>query len=1149
MQPSIKMFFKSRDPPNKAIDQSHDMNKEDEPMPKRIESTTCAKRPSCFNETPSKRLAIVSAASLMVSDRPLPSPVRKEKEAIVSNGHNPKQHHASQSTPELRFSVTPKAAVSPSIDIRVKIRSKNTNVTPSNSSTKRLNYKYGSPLTPSAARVNDDIKDAPQHPHLTYDFLYTPKRLDILQRKPDDPDFDDKTLYVPEQFLNSQTPAMRQWWTIKQRNMDAILFFKMGKFYELFHEDAVVGVNELDIMYMKGDETKPAHAGFPEVSYEKYSKILVEKGYKVMRIEQTETPAMMESRCEETGRKGKFERVVRREVCRVTTRGTVMPSVMETAFSSAGNQYQYLLALMETMKHVDDKNVKTFGVCFVDVTISKLFVGQFIDDNNLSKLNILLAHHTPTEVLYERDNLSQEVHQTLLKTGAMLTKLKPLKEFWPIPKTFGHLKAHHIFTDNSGHFEWPTFFIGLFDGGESAESLLALEPKDEYRFALHSFGAVVYYLQSQLILEQVLKCTSFAHYSCPLDRYDRSLSLNQDKKLSLKSPPMIMDHIALKNLEIFENSIGRSAATLFANLNHCKTAFGERLLKNWLCSPLCDIEQINNRLDAVQLLANNENASLMNEIVHVLERTPDLERMLCKIKSQCFKSESDARAIMFDGVQHSKAKIVSFLKLLSAFKRLQKFIEAISCTIRNCESNVIKRLLSFTVDGGLFPDYSATLNYFDNAFDHSLAQQSGTIIPAPGVDQTYDKCHRVIEDLKAKLDEYLEDQKHRIKCRHIEYFGTGKNRYQIQVPEAYTRNVPSDYTIETTRKGFKRYYTPTVINLFKKLQANEEAEKKALDNIMSRIFEQFSRQMKLWSAAIECMAILDVLQSKAHYIRSLRADGVDVCRPEFIEDSDRPMIDYSNGRHPSLIKTNKDFIPNNLSLNEKLILLSGANMGGKSTLMRQTAVLVVLAQIGCFVTASRMRLTPVDRIFSRLGASDRLMEGESTFYTELVETSAMLRSSSRKSLLLLDELGRGTSTYDGTAIAYSVLREISTNIQCCCIFSTHYHTLVMDFNNDRRIRLAHMACEVESSSGADFGLDPTKETIKFLYKVAEGPVARSYGFNVAKLAGIKNEIIRDAYKRAKQVELSCKVLMSLQSICQSEEQIKKTELRERVIST
>uniref|UniRef100_A0A6G1SF33 DNA mismatch repair protein n=1 Tax=Aceria tosichella TaxID=561515 RepID=A0A6G1SF33_9ACAR len=1005
----------------------------------------------------------------------------------------------------------------------------------------RTTFKASSPsvkpLQPQSQNCDESSLVKVNHAHLNYKFLQPEYRRDINMRRPDDPDYDEKTLYVPPEFLKKETPAMRQWWSIKQRNMDAVLFFKMGKFYELFNEDAVIGVNNLNLMFMKSNEDKPAHAGFPESSFTKYADKLIEKGFKVMRIEQTETPAMLEERVQATG---KCDRVVKREVCQVTTKGTRLFGISETIFHSAQNQY--LLAISESTVDSSEtgKKSKVFGVCFVDVTIGTIYIGQFTDDNNLSDLNILFAHHTPTEVLYEKGSLSSDAMKCILKTGA---RLEPLK-FWPLKKTLIHIKVNRVFSGESNDFEWPPFMKSLFVEGETSSDLMNLEPRDEYKLALNSFGAIVYYLDSQFIEKQVLACANFEFYISPL-----SQQAGQPHGPFNTVPPMVMDHVALRNLEIFTNSSGCAKSTLFEKINDCKTHFGQRLLKNWICSPLCDVKQIESRLDAVEALISNNNASLMNEIVHMLSQTPDLERYLSKIKNHCFKSESDTRAVMFDGNQYNKAKVNAFVNLLNNFRRLQKFINSINGAVKGSNSKVLCRLLSFTTDGGLYPEYSATLDYFENSFDFKAAQKTGQIIPSPGVNKEFDECEANIKDMKEKLDDYLLEQQSRLGCQSLEYFGSAKNRYQLQVPEKYIKKVPDDWRIESGRKGFKRYYTPAIDKLFAKLTTYEEQMKRILDSVLADIFGQFLRKAKLWSAAIECVAIVDVIQSIAKFARSLMANGVDMCRPTFVQNEDPPILEYKNGRHPVLVKIDSNYISNDLILDDRTILLSGANMGGKSTLMRQTALLVVLAQVGCFVPASSFKLTPVDRIFSRLGASDRLLEGESTFYTELVETSAMLHCATRRSLLLLDELGRGTSTFDGTAIAYSVIEEISKNLKCRCLFSTHYHTLTRDFMNREEVRLAHMACKIERDGDEDgIDLDPLKENITFLYKITDGPAARSYGYNVAKLAGISDSIITEAFSKSKEIELSCKVLGSLQNICRQQTELS-SDLKQAVLSS
>ena len=264
-----------------------------------------------------------------------------------------------------------------------------------------------------------------QYSHNRNAFLKPGNIRDADKRTPDDPDYNPRTLHVPKEFLDQQTPAQRQWWVLKSKYYDVILFFKMGKFYELFHMDADVGVTELNLIYMKGDV---AHAGFPEVAFSRYSSTLVEKGYKVARIEQTETPAMMEERLKKTAVKSKFDKVVEREVCQVTTKGTRINNFLDR--DDFQGEPSYLLAIME-------KPGGQFGVAFIDTTLGTFNLSQFTDDKNLSRLRTLAANYPPSEVLYPRGSLSSEV-ETFLQSSlsaARKESLRPGQEFWGAAKT------------------------------------------------------------------------------------------------------------------------------------------------------------------------------------------------------------------------------------------------------------------------------------------------------------------------------------------------------------------------------------------------------------------------------------------------------------------------------------------------------------------------------------------------------------------------------------------------------------------------------------------------------------------------------------------------------------------------------------------
>lgn len=307
--------------------------------------------------------------------------------------------------------------------------------------------------------------------------------------------------------------------------------------------------------------------------------------------------------------------------------------------------------------------------------------------------------------------------------------------------------------------------------------------------------------------------------------------------------------------------------------------------------------------------------------------------------------------------------------------------------------------------------------------------------------------------------------------------------------------------------------------MLRNLVTAEEHRDEALNNTMRTVFHSFGENFQLWDSAIECIAILDVLVAMATYSKGSECE---MCRPEVVM-SDIPFLDIRGGRHPCVTQTfsGDDFIPNDVVINSNktpegrsCVVVTGPNMGGKSTLMRQTGLIVILAQMGCYVPAESCIFSPIDRIFTRLGASDRIMQGESTFFVELSETAVILQHSTPNSLVLLDELGRGTATYDGTAIASAVVRKIAEEVNCRTMFSTHYHSLVEELSHDPHVTLGHMACMIENED------DEEEENITFLYKFIEGACPKSYGFNAARLAGIPQEVIQVAKRKAIEFEKS-----------------------------
>uniref|UniRef100_A0A8C3U129 DNA mismatch repair protein n=1 Tax=Catharus ustulatus TaxID=91951 RepID=A0A8C3U129_CATUS len=970
--------------------------------------------------------------------------------------------------------------------------------------------------------------------HEKLDWLQEGKRRDAHRRRQGDPDYDPCTLYVPEDYLNKCTPGVRRWWQLKSQNFDAVICYKVGKFYELYHMDAVTGVNELGLIFMKGTW---AHSGFPETAFGRFSDVLVQKGYKVARVEQTETPEMMEARCKSGGHSSRFDKVVRREICRIITKGTQTYSVMDCDPSE--NHSKFLLCVKEKE---DSAGTRVYGVCFVDTSMGKFHVGQFPDDRHCSRFRTLVAHYTPVQVLFEKGNLSVDT-QKILK-GSLVSciqeGLTSGSQFWNASKTLKVLLEEGYFKEKQNSengCSLPSVIKSLTSESDS----LGLTPGENSELALSALGGCVFYLKKCLIDQELLSQANFEEY-VPVD-ITTAKTMSSSSLFARTGQRMVLDGVTLMNLEVLQNGTnGTIEGTLLERIDSCCTPFGKRLLKQWLCAPLCNPKSINDRLDAVEdLLAVPDK---MSEVSECLKKLPDLERLLSKIHSigSPLKSQNhpDSRAIFYEELKYSKKKIADFLSALEGFKVMNEIVDLMEEVASDFKSKVLKQLLTRKAKNpnGRFPDLSAELTRWDTAFDHNQARKTGVITPKAGFDPDYDGALHNIKAVEEDLQKYLDKQRKLLGCKSMQYWGTGKNRYQMEIPEsAISRNLPQEYELRSSRKGYKRYWTKEIEKMLAAMVNAEERRDAALKDCMRRLFYNFDKNSKDWQTAVECIAVLDVLMSLAHY--SQGGDGP-LCRPVILLPMDNapPFLELRNSRHPCITKTffGDDFIPNDIVIGSKdegssseasCVLVTGPNMGGKSTLMRQAGLLVVMAQLGCYVPAEACRLTPIDRVFTRLGASDRIMAGESTFFVELSETSSILQHATEHSLVLVDELGRGTATFDGTAIASAVVKELAERIRCRTLFSTHYHSLVEDYSHCGAVRLGHMACMVENESE-----DPSQETITFLYKFIEGACPKSYGFNAARLADIPEEVIQQGHRKAKEFEKTTMSLRIFRYLCQ-----------------
>lgn len=702
--------------------------------------------------------------------------------------------------------------------------------------------------------------------HEKLDWLQEGRKKDARRRRQSEEDYDPTTLYVPEDFLNRTTPGMRRWWELKSQMFDAVLFYKVGKFYELYHMDAVIGVNELGLTFMKGTW---AHSGFPEIGFGRFSDVLVQKGYKVARVEQTETPDMMEARCKAMLRPTKFDKVVRREVCRVITRGTQTYSVLDGDPSES--QSKYLLSIKERAEGEGGGGggqSHTYGVCFVDTSVGRFHVGQFQDDRHCSRLRTLAAHYAPAQVLFEKGNPSAETRKILKATlsAAIQEGLNATSQFWDAQKTLKVLSEEDYFKeaaekgDDSGGAALPAMLKSMTSDTDS----LCLTPKEGYELALSALGGCIFYLKKCLVDQELLSMANFEEY-IPVD-VEMEKSEGPSSFFAKTRQRMVLDGVTLANLEILQNgSTGTLEGTLLERLDTCCTPFGKRLLKQWLCAPLCNPSSISDRLDALEdLIGAPAQAS---EVAELLKKLPDLERLLSKIHSigTPLKGQDhpDSRAVMYEEVVYSKRKIADFLAALEGFKAMQEIVSIMSSASETFRSKLLRQVLVMKTDDGegLFPDLSQELKRWDTAFDHQKARNTGVITPKAGFDPEFDQALSEIKDCERNLQEYLDRQKKRLGCRTLAYWGTGRNRYQMEVPDSVSeRNIPEEYEVRSTKKGWKRYSTREIERWFSELQSWEEKRDAALKDCMRRLFYNFDKNYRDWQTAVECMAVLGMIK-------------------------------------------------------------------------------------------------------------------------------------------------------------------------------------------------------------------------------------------------------------------------------------------------
>ncbi|KAL9596859.1 MAG: hypothetical protein Q9219_005529 [cf. Caloplaca sp. 3 TL-2023] len=865
---------------------------------------------------------------------------------------------------------------------------------------------------------------------------------DADRNPPGHPDYDPRTVYIPPLAWSKFSPFEKQYWEIKQKFWDTIVFFKKGKFYELYENDATIGHQLFDLKLT--DRVNMRMVGVPEMSLGHWANQFVAKGYKIARVDQQESALGKEMREREgktPGKSAKEEKVIRRELACVLTAGTLVDGGMLQDDMST-----YCVSIKESER----EGQPAFGISFVDTATGQFHLTQFVDDIEMTRFETFIAQNRPQELLLEKSCLSTSAMRILKSNTGPTTlwnHLKAGKEFWTSEVTCRELDASGYFVSEgvSSSEVWPR----------------ALREAREKELLMSSFGALVQYLRTLKIERELLTLGNFSWYD-PIK----------------KATNLVLDGKTLINLEVFANNFdGGTDGTLFSLLNRCITPFGKRTFKQWVCHPLMDSFRINARLDAVETL--NADTTVRDRFTSQLTKLPDLERLISRVHA-------------------GSCKAADFVRVLDGFEQIDYTMSLLAKF--GAGEGVIGQLITS------MPDLKEALSRWKDAFDRSKARENGILVPERGVEEDFDASQDRIEKILADLDELLRKTRKELGCSAIEYRDNGKEIYQMEVP-VKVKGIPKSWDQMSATQKVKRYYSPELRSLVRQLQEAQETHGQIVKEVAGRFYVRFDEDYSTWLATVRIVAQLDCLISLAKASSTL---GEPCCRPEFI-DEDRSVVDFSDLRHPCLLSNVTDFIPNDVHLGgatPNINLLTGANAAGKSTILRMTCIAVIMAQIGCYVPASRARLTPVDRIMSRLGANDNIFAAQSTFFVELSETKKILAEATPRSLVILDELGRGTSSFDGVAVAQAVLHHTATHIGCVGFFATHYHSLAAEFAAHPEVRNRRMRISV----------DEGERRVTFLFKLEDGVAEGSYGMHCASMCGIPGKVVERAEEAAREWE-------------------------------
>ena len=793
------------------------------------------------------------------------------------------------------------------------------------------------------------------------------------------------------------TPMMQQYMQTKKEYPDCILFYRLGDFYEMFFDDALIASKELEITLTGkncGLEERAPMCGVPYHSVDGYLNRLVSKGYKVAICEQTEDPSTAKG-------------LVKREVVRIVTPGTNLDT---QSLDETRNNY------IMSVVYIADR----FGMSIADITTGDYFVTEIGDSE---KLFDEIFKFMPSELICNEAFYMSGMDLDLLKEKLGISIYALDSWYFDDAICTQTLKDHFHVSAMEG--------LGLFD----------------FDSGIIAAGALLKYL---------------------LETQKRDLSHMTRLSVYTTGKYMLLDSSTRRNLELCETLREKQKrGSLLWVLDKTKTAMGARALRKFIEQPLIDRTEINRRLDAVDELKNE--AISREELREYLSPVYDLERLVCKITYQSANPRD-----------------------LIAFETSLAMMPHVKCILQDMKSPLLKELYE-----NLDPlEDLCTLVKKAIKEDPPIAMKEGGIIK-DGYNEEVDRLRSAKSDGKEWLAKLESDEREKtgiknLRVRYNKVFG-----YYLEVTNSYKDLVPDYYTRKQTLANAERYIIPELKELEDTILGAEDRLYALEYQIFSDVRDQIAKEVLRIQTAARIIAKLDAFASLA-----LVAERNHYVRPDINE---KGVIDIKDGRHPVVEKMipNDMFICNDTYLNDKknrISIITGPNMAGKSTYMRQTALIVLMAQIGSFVPAASANIGIVDRIFTRVGASDDLASGQSTFMVEMTEVANILRNATSKSLLILDEIGRGTSTFDGLSIAWAVIEHISNSklLGAKTLFATHYHELT---ELEGKIDNVNNYCIAVKEKGDD---------ILFLRKIVKGGADKSYGIQVAHLAGVPESVTNRA---------------------------------------